>query len=298
MTDWTVTSELLDAGLVVAVEVVDVRLGDTEDDGSRVVRRGTVTVRVVEVVKGRSLTPVGETADVDIEVRTSSGTRVPGGWFGIWSAVPLEPGVVLVAFCDAGSADLAVALTDEHCTQLVPDGPRLDDVRLAQAVQRRSPTVDRLLDEAWRRRGEAGPVFARYVWIAVREAVVADAARFGRLMDVATDGGTRADAQEQYLVCAYEDATFSSAFPAERRAALARGMAAAALDPRLGELREHLLSTYLPNLVGAPAPEPLTPAAVFADDEHLRDVLAAEVADPADPATSSPALSAWLREGS
>lgn len=298
MKTWTVTSELLEAGLIVALEVIDVGLSGPLSDGSEVVRSGTVTLRVREVVLGRSLPAAGETVELPIEVRRSAGSRRPGGWFGIWSSVPLEPGQVLVAFCDGESADLTEALTDEHCTQLVADRAVLEDVRLARSVQRRSPTVDRLLQTAWRLRGEAGPVFARYVWVSVRDAVLADQARFTRLMTIATDSQTRSDAEEQYLVAAYEDITFTAAFPDQRRSALAKAMATAGLDPGLGEPRQLLLGTYLPNLVNAPVPEPLDPAAVFADDKTLRDALVNEVTDPSDPATSSPQLSAWLRKES
>jgi len=217
--------------------------------------------------------------------------------------VPLDPGASLVAFCDGATSSLAEALTDEHCQLLTLAGPVLGDLRLALELQRRHATADVLLTEAERRRAEAGALFARYVWVSAREALRASLVRFDRLMAVAEDARTRLAAQEAYLVSAYEDVTFTGEFTDGHRARLARAMLRSALDPRLGELRSQLLGTYLPNLVTAPLPNPLSPDAVFpseVSDAHgedagtLRDAVLTELDDPSDPATTSPALHAWL----
>jgi len=309
MTTYAVTSEVLDAATIVQVVVDDAALGAwTAEPGTGSERRtGTVTVRLADVLKGRITEPVGTSVTIDVVLRRTGGARL-GDVEGAWSHVPTDPGARLVAFCDAGTRTLAVALTEEHCQRLIVSGPVLADLRLAIALQRRSPTADRLLAEAERQRGDGGAVFARYVWVAAREALRASLDRFDRLMTVAEDPATRVEAQETYLVSAYEDITFTAAYPAEHRARLARAMLASTLDPRLGELRATLLGVYVPNLLATAGPGPLTADDVFGaapgrasaagavaePAPDLRDALRVELDDPRDPATTSPALLAWL----
>lgn len=290
MSEYAVSSEIVDAGLVVVVEVVAEDLGPWVDDGSMLTRTGTVGLRVLEVLRGRSRTAVGETATVDIVDRTAAARR-PGGYHGLWSQVPTSIGTRLVAFCDSASTDLAVALTEEHCTQLVEASTVLDDLHAAVALQRRHLVADPLLTAAERQRATGGAIFARYVWVATREALKASVERFETLMQIASSPQTSVAAQEAYLVSAYEDVTFTGDFPQEQRASLVRAMLRSALDPRLGELRGHLVSVYVPNLVRS---QPLPAAVVFAADEQLREAVRDEVVDPLDPATTSPELARWL----
>ena len=318
MTTYAVTSEVLEVATIVQVVVDDAALGDwTPEPGTGFQRRtGTVTVRLADVLKGRITEPVGTSVTVDVVLRGTGSPRL-GDVEGVWSHVPTDAGARLVAFCDAGTRTLALALSEQHYRRLTESGPVLADLRLAIGLQRRSPTADRLLAEAERQRAAGGAVFARYVWVAAREALRASLDRFDRLMLVAEDPATRVEAQETYLVSAYEDVTFTGAYPAEHRARLARAMLASTLDPRLGELRTTLLGVYVPNLLATAAPGPLTADDVFgagpgpaagavagaapgpaapgpAAAPDLRDALRVELDDPRDPATTSPALRAWL----
>ena len=299
MTTYAVTSEVLEAATIVQVVVDDAALGEWEPEpGTGFQRRtGTVTVRLADVLKGRITEPVGTSVTVDVVLRGTGSARL-GDVEGVWSHVPTDAGARLVAFCDAGARSLALALTEEHCQRLIVSGPVLADLRLAIGLQRRSPTADRLLAEAERQRAAGGAVFARYVWVAAREALRASLDRFDRLMAVAEDPATRVEAQETYLVSAYEDITFTRAYPSEHRARLTRAMLASTLDPRLGELRSTLLGVYVPNLIATAGPGPLTADEVLGSEPaaapDLRDVLRAELDDPRDPATTSLAVRAWL----
>jgi hypothetical protein len=306
MTSYAVTSEVYDSALIVHILIETVDLGDPRPEpGTTWLRReGTVGVRLADVLKGSVSESVGDVVEVPAVVRVVDGFRMRDVW-GLWSLLPLDPGASLVAFCDGTTSSLAQALTDEHCQLLTPAGPVLGDLRLARGLQRRHPTADMLLTEAERQRAEAGALFARYVWVSARTALRASLVRFDRLMAVAEDAGTRLAAQEAYLVAVYEDVTFTGEFTDGHRARLARAMMRSALDPRLGELRSRLLKTYLPNLVTAPLPNPLPPEAVFPSEVSdaqgeeaaaLRDAVLTELNDPRDPATTSPALRAWLTE--
>lgn len=280
-----VVSEIFTTAVVVLVEVVSSDLAPATRRVGPAERSGTVQVEVVEVVIGTPGTEAGQRLRVPVTV---------GGVAGLWSAHWLTAGTRLVAFCDAGTTSETV-LAAEHCARLRPAGEVLDDVRLVARLRRRHPTADQLLAAAEQHRGDAGDVFARYVWVAAREALRTGGERFDRLMRVAEDPDTRAEAQEAYLVCAYEDITFTETFPAEHRARLARAMLRSSLDERLGARRHDLLAVYLPNLLSVP--EPLTADAVLDPDPALRDRVRAELADPRDPMTTSPALRAWLGEG-
>ena len=311
MTTYAVTSEVFTAATIVQVVVDDAALGDWVAEpepvpvpvpvpgtgtGSRTgaeIRTGTVTVRLADVLKGRIADPVGASVTVDVVLRRTGGARL-GDVVGLWSHVPTDPGARLVAYCDAGTRSLAVALTDAHCVRLTESGPVLADLRTAVALQRRSPTADRLLTVAAEQRATGGAVLAQYVWVATREAVRASLDRFDRLMQVAEDPSTRVEAQEAYLVSAYEDVTFTDAYPPEHRSRLVRAMLRCALDPRLGALRAQLLGTYVPNLLASAAAGPVTADDVFGGADTLRDQVRAELDDPRAPATTSPVLSAWL----
>ncbi len=282
-----VVSEMLAAPVVAVIEVRSADLAaPTRDGDGYLVQDGTLEIEVVEVVKGRLAARPTDVLSL----------RVVVGAARFWTEADLRAGSRWVVFCDASTLDARALLTPGHCLRKAPAALVLDDVHLVREIQRRHPTADRLLGAAERHRGVAGEVFARYVWVAVREAVRGSAERFDRLMAVAEDPGTLLAAQRAYLVSAYEDVTFTGEFPDAQRARLARAMAAGALDPRLGELRSAVLGTYLPNLVRSAAPRALSADEVFGagDAGPLRDALLAELDDPRDPATDSPVLRAWL----
>lgn len=303
-----VVSEVAQAAVVVAVDLVALDLAEAAGGpgGQPPVRTGNAEVEVVEVLKGRVAAAAGDRVTVPVEVRVNAD---------LWGTA--RAGERYVAFCDAASTDLRVLLTPAHCHRLAPDAFRvgapppgvLEDVRLVRSAQRRHLTADRLIGEAAARRASAGPTYARYVWSATRTALRIGPARFDRIMTLAEDPATRREAQEAYLTAAYEDLTMTGAFDDGHRARLVRAMLRSSLDPRLADLRGQLLGVQVPNLVTAALPAPLTPAQVFdaapgdtepePHGEALRAAVLAELEDPRDPATTSPALVAWLtgREG-
>jgi hypothetical protein len=109
------------------------------------------------------------------------------------------------------------------------------------------------------------------LWVNVRTALVASPDRFAALMRIAEDPATVTSAQEAYLSAAYEDATVTEEWPTGSRARLARAMMRAALHPADAELREPVLGVYLPNLLRAPAPEPLAAREVLGDRAELAE---------------------------
>ncbi|MBZ2199658.1 hypothetical protein [Occultella gossypii] len=331
MNDNAVTSEILDASTIVQVVIDEADLGPWRDGApGRQVRSVTLAVRLADVLRG-SLTEAPRSV-VTLEVhqeRLASGR--PVGSVGLWSRVPVDVGARLLAFSRVGG-DLADALAEEHLLRLEASGPVLADLRLALSLQREHPTADALLEQAERHHRDAGGLFARYVWTVAREALRTSIDRFDRLMRVAEHPETDVRAQRAYLVNAYLDMTQSAEFDTAHRARLARAMLRAALDPHLGALRSHLLQVFVPNLVRAPVPEPLTPADVFAGagpgdsavsiqpegagaagtDTTAADATAVDVTtadgaglraavlaalDDVDPATTSPALRDWLTGG-
>jgi hypothetical protein len=119
--------------------------------------------------------------------------------------------------------------------------------------------------------------------------------RFNALMQIAEDPRTRTEAQEAYLLAAYEDATFTEELAKAQRARLARSMFRTALDEDSSELRELLLDTFIPNLIEAQAPEPLSASEVFGDEGELAEQVRADAADPQTSAYSE-SLESWLSD--
>jgi hypothetical protein len=287
MTATPVISEVVVAALIIHLRVEEEHMGpwQPDPDSGLLRRQGTLRLRVVDVLKGRLDIAPGESQELRIMERGTGSARVQD-YYGLWAHISTAPGSELVAFCDDATTDLAGQLTEEHCDQLVPARTVLDDLHLALGLQARHLTTAALLAEAGRRRAEGGPLFARWIWVTLRDALVASPARFEELMRIAEDPATRTDTQETYLRAAYEDATMTMDHTREQRARLARAMFRAALDPANEPLRDPLLATFIPNLVGAEVPEPLDAAAVFGDRAELeRQVRTAGVGGE---------LAAWL----
>jgi len=269
MTTTPVVSEVLQAGLIVHVRVDAEQLsGWQPEDGGHRRRSGTLTVHVLEILKGRLDVDPGVRVELTI-TEHSSASGLLLDFYGIWAHVSTAPGAELVGFCDGTSTDLSEQLTDEHCLQLAEATTVLDDLHLALRLDARRLTAGQLLEEAGQLHARGDALFARYVWVMVRNAVVASPDRFDALMRIAEDPTTTTAAQEAYLVAAYEDATVSGTWPAELRARLARAMFRAALDPATAELRDPILGTLIPNLIAAPAPEALSLQEVFGDRADL-----------------------------
>lgn len=260
-----VISEYAAAGLVVRLRIEDERLPAWQ---GAVSRTGTLGVRVLETFKGA----VTASGVIEVPVVEHGGGGFVLDSYGIWAQVPTAPGTELVAFCDGTSPDLAAQVSDEHCSYLVVADVVLADLRLV--ARSRPLTVDQWLTEADRVRPDAGALFARFVWVQVRDAVVPSADRFNLLMRIAEDGRTRTEAQDAYLLAAYEDATVTGELPAPSRARLVRAMFRAAFDPGSSALRERLLETFVPNLLRAPSP--IGVAEVFADQTELASRVRAE----------------------
>ena len=265
-----VVSEVVATALIVHVAIASERFGPWEPDEQTGLQRrtGALGIRVGEVLKGTLDEPAGAVVQLAATERGTASRRV-SDYYGIWAHVSTAPGTELVAFCDGATTDVATQLTDEHCSQLLPADAVLSDLRAALGLQRRHLPAGELLAEAGRLRGECGPPFVRFVWVNVRNAVVSSADRFNELMRIAEDPATRTDAQDAYLLAGYEDATVTMEWPRAQRARLVRAMFRTALDPGGSALRDQLMGTYIPNLVGAQVPDRLSPAEVFGDQAEL-----------------------------
>jgi hypothetical protein len=287
MTETPVISEVAEAGLLVHVRVLSEHLGDwqPEPGGGLQQRTGTLGVEVIEVLAGQLDSAPGDTVELDI-VERGTGTARVADYYGIWAHVPTAPGTELVGFCDGTTTDLAEQLADEHCQRLLEATTVLEELHLALGLDVRRSTADQLIEEAGRLRARGGALFARYVWVNVRNAVVESADRFDALMRIAEDPQTTTAAQETYLMAAYEDATFTESWPSELRIRLARAMFRAALDPATPELRDPVLGTLIPNLIEAAVPETLSAHEVFGGQ--------ADLAEQVRSAPEAAHLQAWL----
>lgn len=294
MTATPVESEILRARQIVHARIASERMNpwQPEEDTGLFRRTGTLQVEVLEVLKGQVAAAPGDTVEVDITERGTGSPRVMD-YYGIWAEVSTSPGTELVAFCDGSSGDLQAVLTDEHCEHLMSAESALEDVRLAMRLEKRRLTTDEVLAEAARVRSTSGELFARYVWARTRNAVVGSTDRFDALLRIAEDPGTRTAARETYLTAAYEDATFTEEAGTQQRARLARSMFRAALDPGTGELRDVLLTAFIPNLVEVGTPERMTAGLVFGDEPDLEARVLAD-ADDARTSAYPGALRTWL----
>lgn len=293
--DTSVRSEIVESELIFSfvIEGQSFERWIEESDG-RSRRSGRLTLRIETIYKGSSAQQADDPFVVQIEQRANPDGGVKG-YYGLWSNAPTATGTRLIAFAEGAGSTMSETLSDDHCQRLARSGGIEDGVRLAMSLETGNASGPEILTQAGAAKGQTGAVFARFVWVRTHDWVAASLDAFNQLMMIAEDPETRLESRESYLIAAYEDATLTEGFFAEHEVRLARAMFRTALDPTVGELRTHLLGTYLPNLVGVETAERLTRHAVFAGEPLLLERVRDEVQRAPDAFAES--LRSWLVGG-
>lgn len=278
--DQTSISEILRAAVILLVRITDLQTGPWQPsaDGVWQQSEATVTLELVEILKGRVRQQPGASLVLSVTLRDS---LRPQGDPGPWSRQPLSNGQQLLAFCEGAAEDARVLLSEEQCESLQPAERALSDVQRAMVLERGHSSVSRILDVAEKDAATLGDIFARYVWAkalprgeeaqfqavgltppeAARRAsfdrkTEAAGQAFGRLMALLAGAETSERARAAYLACAMNTVNLMSPPPWTWEMQLIRALFTLLELPQAGTQRPAVGQVYLPNLLGLRGPVP------------------------------------------
>jgi hypothetical protein len=233
--------------LVIRIEVSQV--GEQSPDPSGWLRREvSLTLRLEERLKGTTREDVGSSLSLQVTQWASTSpwaTRLPG----VWSGQSVEPGTLLVAFCRSEGDRTAELLVEPACELLMPAEDALADARLAMRAETGRLDVETLLAEAREVAASLGHLFVEYLWEVHGDAFLWNPKAFESLMQLLEHPDLALIARATLL------SQVSSRFLAgtanhANRVRLALAMFRLLEVDKAALLRDNILGTFLPNLLG------------------------------------------------
>lgn len=285
-------SEIIRASAILLIQLLRLQPGPWVQSGPYASRQVTLRVLVKEVLKGE--VPAGE---VQLEVKQVT-AEVPMDAPTLWSQVPLEEGVQLVAFCKGASRDPAVLLRDEAgCEQLLPVHPALEDVQAAVAAEAGEAGHAGIASEAWAQRAARGTVYARWLWDRLAPEALRAAPGLEPLARLIEDAETAQPAREALIQAVYQGLQEAPSPVPRQKQRLVRALLKAAQLPGAQAMRRNLEGVLLRNLLRLDRGPGAPPAAeVF--HHHADERKAALASVRAEPASvDRDRLLQWLQVG-
>lgn len=254
--------------------------------GSRAV---SVTLRLVEVFKGRVAQTVGAVAVLNLTQGED-----PMGWgaapSGVWTRHAIAPASAWVAFAESSAEDLATLLNDPACTLVDAADEALSDVRLARDLDDPStPAVDALQ----RARDEAPRLHhlgVEYLWARFGASVAHDLAALDGFLALVAAPALSYPAREFLLS---ELGTALDGAPREARARYVAALFEVLASEAASAHHDNLVGVRIPSAIGLQGLRVESARALFADHAEARDVARRAVASYHGPRDTA-ALRAWL----
>lgn len=248
------SSIVLRATHVLVIRIEASQVGEQSPDPSGWLRREvSLTLRLEERLKGITREDIGAMSLQITQYASTSpwATRLPG----VWSDQPVEPGTRLVAFCRSESDKTAELLVEPACELLMPAESALADARLAMRAETERLDVEALLAEAREVAASLGHLFVEYLWEVHGGAFLWNPKDFESLMQLLEHPDLALIARATLVS---QLTTRFLAGPAEpaNRARLALAMFRLLEIDQAAPLRDNILETFLPNLLGLPGGAP------------------------------------------
>lgn len=244
-------SIVLRATHILVIRIEASQVGEQSPDPSGWLRREvSLTLRLEERLKGNTREDIGASLSLQITQYASTSpwaTRLPG----VWSDQPVEPGTRLVAFCRSEGDRTAELLVEPACELLMPAESALADARLAMRAETERLDVEALLAEAREVAASLRHLFVEYLWEAHGGAFLWNPKAFESLMQLLEHPDLALIARATLVS---QLTTRFLAGPAEpaNRARLALAMFRLLEIDQAAPLRDNILETFLPNLLGLP----------------------------------------------
>jgi hypothetical protein len=195
---------------------------------------------------------------------------------GAWAGIEPQAGTALVVFANSDDLRAERILTEPACTRVVPAEPVLAGLRIAAKAEAGDLPLDRALALAVPDIARLDPTFADFLWGKYGEGAVASQSDFDLLADFAERKGFEVRTRQALLMGGYNLVKLYGDATPGRAQRLALAMCRVVLMPDAADLRENLIGTYLPNLLGiASGLPPQTASMVFKGHEAERDALKA-----------------------
>jgi hypothetical protein len=259
-------SVMLRATHILVIRIESSQAGEWSPDpsGDWLRRSVALTIRLEERLKGITREEVGTSLDLQVTQYASPSLWVTG-LPGVWSEPSVEPGMRLVAFCRSEGDRTAELLVEPACELLMPAENALVDARLAMRAETERLDVAALLAEAREVAASLGHLFVEYLWEAHGGAFLWDAKAFESLMQLLENPDLALIARATLVSQLTTRFLAGPAAPANR-ARLALAMFRLLEIGQAAPLRDNILETFLPNLLGLPGG-----AAQVTVDEVFRD---------------------------
>ncbi|MES2163575.1 MAG: hypothetical protein V4476_20650 [Pseudomonadota bacterium] len=268
-------SEILRATHILEVEVMAATAGEWLPEGRFQRRAVTLDLILQKVWKGAMAR--FEHRDTEVVVmQYQPATPLYGAIPGAWSSVDLHEGAALIVFCSGPDGAWRRLLEEPCCRRVLPFEVAFADVALASEDGMPPLPLPLLLKRTMLRHDQYGPLFALYVAARFLELHRYDDDERAAILH-ALENPALPDVARRIL---YEELHVSLLLADPAPAALIRMLIESTLRvldlPGSDVLRDHVLHTYLPNLLGiVGGAVPKSAHELFADDGAGRERTAA-----------------------
>jgi hypothetical protein len=167
---------------------------------------------------------------------------------GVWSDKPLHAGDQYVVFCESASSRATVVLLESSTLRVAAADEVLADVELALTSE--SFSLPNALRRLQNRRSSVGPLFGEYISARLDEVMFQHADDFDRVMSFLEAPGLPERFRGLVVGNVYSKLLAADPVPLGFASRLAVASFRIVALPDAANLRENLLQTYLPNLVG------------------------------------------------
>ncbi len=213
-------------------------------------RKVDLSVRVAEVLRGKLDPPAAGPVNLSITQYDYPGELMMQPLPGSWPRGDLLPGTSLVVFAQTPELRAERVLVEPACTQVMPAEPVLAGLRIAAQAEAGDLPLPRTLALAVPEAAHLDPVFADFLWGKYGDAAMASQSEFDSLEDFTERPGLDVRTRQALLKDGYDLVGLYGDSTPERARRLALAMFHVLLMDEAADLRDNLIGTYLPNLLG------------------------------------------------
>ena len=279
---------------ILLIDVISANAGPWADSQPGLKARNLdLSVRVAEVLRGKLDPPPGGPMHISVTQSDYAGELMMQPLPGPWPRGDMMPGTALVVFAGTRELRAETVLVEPACTQVMPAEPVLAGLRIAAQAEAGDLPLSRALALAAPEAAHLDPIFADFLWGKYGGAAMASQSEFDSLEDFAERPGMDVRTRQALLKDGYDLVGLHGDSTPERARRLALAMFRVLLMDEAADLRENLIGTYLPNLLGITSDLPHQEASkVFQGHEAERKTVEAFLRRQTD-ADATPLLT-WI----
>jgi hypothetical protein len=230
-----------------------------------------LSLEVERALRGVLERPPPLTVQITITQSDYSGLLMMQPLPGAWSSANLVPGAEFVVFSSSYRSGADEVLAEQACLRVEHAETVLPGLRIVADAESGQLDLRQALALAARHTSELDPTFAEFLWARYGPGAIGSRPDFDVLVDFAERPELAIATRQALLKGAYDFVGLHGDAMPRRAQRLALAMFRTLLMPEAADLRENLVGTYLPNLLGITSEMPPQPAnAVFEGHEATR----------------------------